>query len=333
MVRKINVIKEIKRVLSVQSLSIRQVQKHIGKPFRLAVEIIYDCHGKVVVTGIGKSGLVAQKIASTFSSTGTPAIYLNPVEGMHGNLGVVHKNDVVLAIGKSGESEELLNIVPSLRKIGARIIALTSNAQSSLASLSNLVLHVPVEREACPLNLAPTTSSTVALAVGDGLAIALMKMRGFGAETFALYHPGGTLGKRLLLKVSDIMRGGRRNPVVSIHASMDRLLVEISQKWTGAASVINGKRRLLGLVTDFDIRNAFAQGKIISNLKIPDIMNPRPTFIFLDETAAKALQIMESRKKPLTVLPVVDRKKRSVGMIHVHDLISKGLIQPQADLN
>jgi arabinose-5-phosphate isomerase len=246
---------------------------------------------------------------------------------------VVHKNDVVFVIGKSGESEEILNILPSIRKIGAKVISLTANKHSSMARQSDIVLHVPIEKEACPLNLAPTTSSTVALVIGDAMAITLMKLRGFGPERFALYHPGGLLGKKLLLKVSDVMRGGRRNPVVHVKASMDRLLVEITRKWTGAASVVNEKGKLVGLVTDYDIRRAFAQGKVISSLNIRSIMKKNPIYIYSDERAVKALEIMEERKKPLTVLPVVDRKIRSVGMIHLHDLVSKGLIQEPAELS
>lgn len=321
-----NIIREIKHVLSVQSKSIREAEGFIGSAFAAAVKVLYHCRGKVVVTGIGKSGFVAQKIASTLSSTGTPAIFLHPVEGMHGNLGVLQKNDVVLAIGKSGESEELLNLLPSIKKIGAKVICLTGNKQSSLAKASSVALYVPVKREACPLNLAPTTSSTVALVVGDAIAIALMKMRGFSQENFALFHPGGLLGRRLHLKISDVMRGGTLNPVVAVTDSMANLLIEMSRKWTGAVSVVDAKNRLVGLVTDFDVRKTFAKGKSIGTVKIKEIMNPTPTFVYSDEMAVRALEIMESRKKPFTVLPVVDRKKRSVGMIHLHDLVRKGLV-------
>jgi arabinose-5-phosphate isomerase len=321
----VNILREIRQIIAFQASGVSESKKYVGPAYARAVQTIFRCKGKIIVTGIGKSGVIAQKMASTLSSTGTPAIYLHPVEGMHGNLGVVHKNDVVFAIGKSGESEEILNMLPALRRIGAKVIALTANKNSSLARESSIVLHMPVRKEACPLNLAPTTSSTVALVIGDAIAIALMKMRGFGPENFALYHPGGLLGKQLLLKVSDVMRSGRRNPVVKITDSMDRLLVEISQKWTGAASVVDKKGRLLGLVTDYDIRRAFAEGKAIYKLSIRDVMNARPTFVRAEEKAVKALQIMESRQKPLTVLPVVDSQKRSVGMLHLHDLVTKGL--------
>jgi arabinose-5-phosphate isomerase len=294
-----------------------------------AVNTLYNCKGKVVVTGVGKSGLIAQKIASTMSSTGTPAIYLHPSEAMHGNLGVVNRSDVVLAIGKSGESEEILTLLPSLRKIGSKIIALTGNRNSSLARAAAIVLFTPVKKEACPLDLAPTTSSTVALAIGDALAITLMKLRGFSSEKFALYHPGGLLGKKLLLRVSEVMRKGNRNPVVRVDADIKTLLDEISKKWTGAASIVDKKGKFTGLVTDYDIRQVLLNGKSLLNLSIREIMNPRPTTIHPDDLAIKAVDKMELRKKPFTVLPVVDGKKKAVGIIHIHDLIAQGLIQDQ----
>lgn len=321
-----NVISEIRRTLGIEAGNLRTARKWVGPSFASAVKLMFKCRGKIVITGIGKSGLIAQKFASTLSSTGTPAIYLHPVEGMHGNLGVLHRNDVVFAIGKSGESEELINILPSIKRIGAKIICLTANKQSTLARMSTIALVVPVEREVCPLNLAPTTSTTLALVIGDAIAIALMKLRGFKAENFALYHPGGTLGKRLTLKVADVMRGGRRNPVVNVDATMMSLLVEISRKWTGACNVVDKKGRLVGLVTDFDIRGAFAKGWTLSTLSIRQIMNPKPTSIHPEEMAMKAFEMMESRKKPFTVLPVVDKARRSVGMVHLHDLVTAGLI-------
>jgi arabinose-5-phosphate isomerase len=323
----INIVNEVRSIVSFQAASLKEARKFIGPSYQKAVEMIFHCKGKIIVTGVGKSGVIAQKMASTLSSTGTPAIYLHPVEGMHGNVGIVRRDDVVFAIGKSGESEEILNILPVLKKIGAKVIALTAKKESSLARQANLTLHMPVEKEACPLNLAPTTSSMISLVIGDAIAIALMKLRGFGPENFALFHPGGLLGKRLLLLVSDVMRSGKRNPLVNITDSMERLLIEISQKWTGAASVVDKKGKFLGLVTDYDIRKAFANGKTMSELTVRDVMNARPTLIYADEKAVKALQIMESRQKPLTVLPVIDRHHKSVGMLHLHDLVTKGLTQ------
>ncbi len=323
----INVTKEIQKVLRSQAESILSQIRFVGPPFNSAVKLISSCKGKLIVTGVGKSGVIAQKIASTFASTGTPAIYLHPSEAIHGNLGVVQRVDVILAVGKSGESEEILDLLPSFRKIGVKIISQTANKNSTLARSSDIVLYTPIDREVCPLNLAPTTSSTVALVVGDALAIALMKLKGFGAEHFALYHPGGLLGKKLLLRVSDVMRGGLRNPVISVTASMSALLREISNKWVGAASVVGKGNKFLGLVTDYDIRKALLSGKSVLKLSIKDVMNAKPTMIDEDEMATKAVEIMELRKKPLTVLPVVDARKRSVGIIHTHDLISLGLME------
>lgn len=323
---KVNILGEIKRVMAVQAASIKAASRHIGPSFRTAVEAMYRCRGKIIVTGIGKSGVVAQKIASTLASTGTPAIFLHPAEGLHGNLGIVDRKDLVLAVGKSGESEEILNLIPALKKLGARIVCLTANKNSTLAKHSSIVLHTPIKREVCPLNLAPTTSTTVTLVVGDALAIALMKLRGFDSESFALYHPGGLLGKKLLLRVSDVMRAGKNNPVVRIDASLKSLLLEITRKWTGAASIVNKKGTLVGLVTDFDLRWLVVNPQSQKEVTIRSIMNPRPTFVYADDMAMKALRIMESRKKPFTVLPVVDRKKKAVGMVHIHDLVTRGLV-------
>jgi arabinose-5-phosphate isomerase len=318
--------REIINVINIQRQSLKEAASSIGVSFIKAVQALYRCKGKVIVTGIGKSGFIAQKMASTLSSTGTPAIFLHPVEGVHGNVGVIQKADVVFAIGKSGESEELLRLLPSVHKIGAKVICLTGDKNSSLAKHSSIVLHVPVKREACPLNLAPTTSSTVQMVIGDAIAIALMNMRGFSREQFALFHPGGMIGKRLLMKVSDIMRGGTSNPVVKLGDTMENMLIEMSRKWTGAVSVIDVRRKLMGLVTDFDVRRAFASGQSVQDVRIRDLMNPTPIFVYEDDMAVRALELMESRKKPFTVLPVVDRRRRSVGMLHLHDLVRAGLV-------
>lgn len=317
--------REIKRVLDVEAAALLRVRKSVNGAYARAVEILAACRGKVVLTGVGKSGLIAQKIAATFSSTGTPAVYLDPTEAMHGGIGFVQKQDAVLALGKSGESDELNALLPRLRDVGAKVIAITANAKSTLAAAADVVVETPIAEEACPLNLAPTSSTTAALAVGDALAVALMKVRNFGAEHFARNHPAGRLGKRLTLKVRDVMRGGERNPVVPLTASVSELLIAITEKQAGAASIVDRKGHFLGLVTDFDIRRALTSGKNIHGMKIASLMNRKATAVREDELAMKAVEIMENRRNPFNVLPVVDRAGRAVGMVQVHDLRARGL--------
>ena len=319
-------LEEIIRVFDVEIDALTRVRKSLGAAYAEAVQAIFDTSGKVIVTGVGKSGLIGQKIAATMASTGTPAIFLHPADGMHGGLGVVQPGDVVVAIGKSGESEELIAILPPLRTIGARVIAITGNADSTLARSADIVLLADAGMEACPMNLAPTSSTTVALVVGDALAIALMKLRDFRPENFALYHPGGQLGKRLLLTVGDIMRSGTDNPVIHVTASTREMLVEMTGKRMGATSVVDDDGRLLGLVTDYDIRRVLEQRQDLFSMKIVDVMNRHPSYTFSDEKAITALEQMEHREKPFLLLPVLNRETRKVvGMIHLHDLFARGL--------
>lgn len=323
--RRIDVLAEVRRVLDCEADALRSARRSVGRPYVRAVEMLAACRGKVILTGVGKSGAVAQKIAATFSSTGTPAVYLDPMEAMHGGMGLIQRRDLVLAVGKSGESDELNALLPHLRARGASLIAVTANPKSTLARHAAIVLHTPIAEEACPLNLAPTSSTTVALAVGDALAIALMKRRNFGAGDFARNHPGGRLGRRLSLRVSDVMRSGEDNPVVPEDAGMRRLLVEITRKQSGAASIVDGRGRFVGLVTDYDLRRALEAGRNPFALSIREIMNRRPTTIGPEDSAAAAVSIMEDRKNPFNVLPVVDRRGRSVGLVQVHDLRARGL--------
>jgi arabinose-5-phosphate isomerase len=317
---------EILRVFDVEIDALTRVRTSLGPAYADAVQAIFETRGKVIVTGVGKSGLIGQKIAATMASTGTPAIFLHPADGMHGGLGVVQAGDVVVAIGKSGESEELISILPPLRTIGARVIAITGNADSTLARSADIVLLADAGMEACPMNLAPTSSTTVALVVGDALAIALMKLRDFRPENFALYHPGGQLGKRLLLTVGDIMRSGADNPVIHVGASTRDMLVEMTGKRMGATSVVDDDGRLLGLVTDYDIRRVLEQRQDLFSMTIVDVMNRHPSYTFSDEKAIAALEQMEHREKPFLLLPVLNRETRKVvGMIHLHDLFARGL--------
>ena len=320
-----DILAEINRVMELEARALAKLRAAVGPAYEKAVLMIYACPGKVILTGMGKSGIIAQKIASTMVSTGTPAMFLHPAEGAHGDIGIAHKDDVLLAITKSGESDELMGLLPTIRRIGARLITITANADSAIARNSDIVLLTPVEEEACPLNMAPTCSTTAALVVGDALAMALMKLRNFQPEEFALYHPGGQIGKRLLLTVRDLMRTGTRNPVVKVNASVQEMFSEITAKHTGAVSIVDDAGKLVGLVTDYDIRRAVGEGRNISKMTIREIMNPNLVRVNVDEKAIQALKIMEERQKPLAVLPVVDSDSIVRGMIHLHDLIDKGL--------
>ena len=321
-----NLLDEIVRVFDIEIDALTRVRKSLDSSYEAAVRMIFECTGKVIVTGVGKSGLIGQKIAATMASTGTPAIFLHPADGMHGGLGVVQKGDVVLAIGKSGESDELTAILPSLRTIGARVIAITGNGESTLARNADVLLVADAGMEACPMNLAPTSSTTVALVVGDALAVALMRLRNFQPESFALYHPGGQLGKRLLLTVGDIMRSGAENPVIHIGATTRQMLVEMTSKRMGATAVVDDAGHLRGLVTDFDVRRVLEQGRDLFSMTVAEVMNQAPSHIFSDEKAVVALEQMENREKPFLLLPVLNRETRNVvGMIHLHDLFARGL--------
>lgn len=325
----VNIKSEIKKVIDIEIKGLIDLKEKIGSEYERALKIILNCtgksKGKVVITGIGKSGIAAKKIASTMSSTGTPAVFIHPSEAMHGDLGIVNSSDVVIAIGKSGESSELNDLLPFLKKIKVKIISITSNKSSPLAKISDVVINIGDIKEACPFNLAPTSSVTASIVIGDALAIVLMKLKGFKVEEFAFFHPGGRLGKRLNLLVSDIMLCGVDNPVVNKSDNVHKMLIIITEKKSGAVSVTDKKGKLIGLVTDCDIRKILEKGDNIFELKINDIMNKNPIFIYDNEKAFTALEKMEKREKPITILPVLNRKKIVVGMIRMHDLIDIGL--------
>ncbi|MEW6088418.1 MAG: KpsF/GutQ family sugar-phosphate isomerase [bacterium] len=320
-----NIQAEIKKVIDIEINALSDIKKEVSREFEKAINAILNCRGKVIITGIGKSGIAAKKIASTMASTGTPAIFMHPSEAMHGDLGIVNSSDVVIAIGKSGESSELNTLLPFLKKIKVKIISITSNKNSPLARTSDIVINIGDIKEACPFNLAPTSSVTVSIVIGDAFAVVLMKLRNFKVEEFAFFHPGGRLGKRLNLLVSDIMLCGMENPVVNEYDNIHKMLMVITEKKAGAVSVIDKKSRLIGLVTDYDIRRILEKGKDIFKLKINDIMNKKPIFIYENEKAFTALEMMEKREKPITILPVINKKKIVVGMVRMHDLISIGL--------
>src|SRR5262247_4040908 len=263
----LNIVDEIARVLDIEIEALRAVRLNISSAFVRAVEVIAACRGQVLVSGIGKSGIIGTKIAATLRSTGTPAAFLHPGDALHGDVGTVREDDVLLAIGKSGESTELNAVLRVVRKIGIPIIAITSNTGSSMAALSDVVIDLQIPREACPLNLAPTASTTAALAVGDAIAVALMKLKNVSAEDFARHHPGGQLGKRLLLTVDDVMKSSHQKPVISIDASVRDMIVAITAFRVGAVCVTDADGRLLGLVTDYDIRKILETGQEIFRMR------------------------------------------------------------------
>ncbi len=320
-----DILAEIRRVIDLEVRTINALKQHAGAAYEEAVRGLFACQGKVVVTGVGKSGIIAQKIAATMVSTGTPALFLHGADGMHGDVGIIGKEDMVLAVGKSGESDELIAILQVARRIGAKSITITAQPQSSMARYADVVLHTPLDEEACPLNIAPTCSTTAALVVGDALAMALMKLRDFQPDDFALNHPGGQLGKRLLLTVGDIMRSGDANPVVPVSSDVRVMLTEITRQRAGAVSIIDEAQHLLGLVTDYDIRHILESGKDLFDLTIPEIMNATPECVRDEDNAYQALEKMEKRTKPISVLPVLNRQDAVVGMIHLHDIMARGL--------
>jgi arabinose-5-phosphate isomerase len=250
---------------------------------------------------------------------------MHAAEALHGDIGVIRAEDIVIAIGKSGESTELNTLLPIVRKIGARIIAITASPKSKMAAAADVVLPLVFPREACPLNLAPTCSTTASIVLGDAIAVALMKLKNVSTEDYALRHPGGQLGKRLLLEVSDVMRTGERNPIIDADDSVKRMLFLITKGQAGAISVVDNSGLLVGLVSDYDIRVALEKERSIFDLQIRDIMNPNPTFVYSDQKATEALEIMRARKKPTAVLPVLDSDQKVIGMVHVMDLVSAGL--------
>jgi arabinose-5-phosphate isomerase len=321
----VNILEEIASVIDIEIEGLQAVRQHLTPEFQKAVEVIAGCTGQVFVTGVGKSGIIASKIAATLCSTGTRAIFLHAAEALHGDIGAVRAEDVVLALGKTGESTELNELLRALRKNGNVIISLTANPGSAMAKLSDVIVDLGNSREACPLNLAPTTSTTAALVIGDAIAVTLMKLKNISAEDFARSHPGGQLGRRLLLKVEDVMRTGGQNPVITKDRTIKEMLVTMTGCNAGAVSVITENGELLGLVTDYDVRKVLETEQDIFSLQIENIMNRKPSVAYVDDKAADALAAMNRRAKPITILPVLNRGNRVVGLVHVQDLISAGL--------
>ena len=318
---------DAQKVLQMEAEAILDLIPRIDEHFDAAVEMILACEGRVVMTGMGKSGIIAHKISATLASTGTPSFYLHPAEGIHGDLGMLMPEDVVIALSNSGETGEVLNILPSLRRIGAKLIAMVGNTDSTLAKNADVVLNVGVKREACPMGLAPTSSTTAALAFGDALALALMGKHPFTSKQFAVFHPGGSLGRKLLLTVGDIMHAGSENPVVRGTATVTEALFIITDKGLGAVSVVDGNDIMIGLLTDGDIRRGLSKGVDFLKRPVTELMTREPKCITQEKLAAQALHIMESHKpKPITVLPVIDAERHVIGLLHMTDLVRQGVV-------
>ncbi|MBI5882793.1 MAG: KpsF/GutQ family sugar-phosphate isomerase [Elusimicrobia bacterium] len=321
-----SVIRNIRDVIETEARTLLKVASSIDRRFAQAVELILRYRGKLIVTGVGKSGLIAQKVAATLTSTGTPAFFLHPADARHGSLGTIQRRDIVIAFAKSGESAELNDLLPTLKRVGARLLAVVSNPRSTLARAADLTLFVPIDREACPLNLAPTSSTTAAMAVGDGLAVALMKRRSFQSHHFALCHPGGNLGKRLTLLVRDLMKSGEDNPVVGRNTLLREVLIEMTSKHCGCVSVTDSQGRFLGLVTDYDLRAAFETLEQPMKTRAREVMNRTPTVTHPDILAADAGQLMSNPNKPFNVLPVVHRRTLKLeGLLRLHEIRAAGL--------
>ena len=314
-----------RRVLKIEAQGLLSLSRRIGPSFDRAVNLILKSKGRVAVTGMGKSGLVGQKIAATLSATGTPSFPLNPAEALHGDLGKVTHGDVALFLSNSGETEELKTLLPHLKKRGCRTVLLTGNPHSTLARQADIVVDVGVPQEACPFNLSPTASTTAALAVGDALAIALLEKRGFTEKDFAIFHPGGELGRRLQLKVKDIMRQGSQVPKVAMTAGLSRIIQEINSKKVGATCVVDGKKRLRGIIVDGDIRRAILKNPDTRGWSARSLCTPRPSTISPEASLAQALQLME--EKAIFQLLIVDGKKRLTGLLHLHDLLGRGRVR------
>ena len=303
------------------------VGESLGSAFAEAVRILFANEGRVLVTGLGKSGIVARKLAATLTSTGTPSHFIHPVEATHGDLGVVRGADILIAISRSGNNREVVALLESCHRFGMTTLAITGGAESELAVAADILLHTPVEREACPLNLTPTSSAVAAMAMGDALAVSLIKLRGFKAEDFAIFHPSGTLGRSLVVTVADLMHTGTELPVVPDHLTLRESLPEIVDKRLGGVCVVDEAGRLAGLCVDGDVKRVLVENEDALDLPIAKAMNPRPTTIDPKMLALDALRMMEKRKRgPVTLLIAVDDESRPVGLLHIHDVLRAGLL-------
>jgi len=312
-----------KEVIKIEAEAVKNLDGSINENFVKAARMIFEASGRVVFTGMGKSGLIARKIVATLNSTGTPAVYLHPTDALHGDLGVVKKGDIVVIVSKSGNTEELFDLIIMLKRMGIKIIGMLAAPESKLGSRCDVILDVYVKEEACPHDLAPTSSTTAALAMGDALSIALLEMRGFTPEDFAMLHPGGSLGKRLLLKISEIMYRGMDIPIVKETTSLKDSILEITSKRLGTTCVVDGNGTLTGIITDGDLRRLLEKSLNFNELTAGDVMTKNPKTIKADHLASYAIQVMEKYK--ITSLIVIDDKNMPAGLVHLHDLVKLGL--------
>ena len=313
-----------REVLRIEAEAVARLAERIDASFADACRMILSCTGRVVVSGIGKSGHVARKLAATLASTGTPAFFVHPAEASHGDLGMVTRDDVFVALSNSGSTDELLKIVPVVKRQGARLIAITGDRESPLARLADVHLDAAVDREACPLNLAPTASTTATLALGDALAVALLDARGFGPMDFALSHPGGALGRRLLTRVGDVMRSGDTLATVPTGARLVDAILEITRKRMGMTAIVDREGRLAGIFTDGDLRRLIEQGRDLRGLVIDEVMTRMPATIDAQALAAEAVRVMEERR--ISQLLVIDAQRRLLGALHIHDLLTAKVV-------
>lgn len=315
---------EGRRVLQIEAQAVGTLIDRLDERFTQAVDLLYNCKGKVVVSGMGKSGLIGQKIAATLASTGTPSFFLHPAEGVHGDLGMLARRDALIAISNSGETKEILELLPYLERMGIPIVALTGKTGSTLAKHSGVVLDISVSEEACPMGLAPTASTTATLAMGDALAVALLQKRGFKSEDFAQFHPGGTLGRRLLIKVRDLMHVGEEVPKVQEQSTASSAISEMSAKKLGMTTVVDRTGALVGVITDGDLRRFVQQGGDVIKATASTLASRTPRTIGPDDLAARAVEMME--RYSITTLVVTEAERRIVGVIHLHDLLKHGIV-------
>jgi len=320
-----NIIEIARKVLKTEADAIACMIDKLDSSFEKAIEFIYESKGRVIVTGMGKSGIVGKKIAATLASTGTPAFFLHPAEASHGDLGMVTSSDVIVAISNSGETAELVGLIPFLKRFNVRLISMTGNGLSTLSRSADVNLDVSVKEEACPLGIVPTASTTAAMAMGDAIAVALLIKRGFKEEDFAFFHPSGSLGKKLFIKVSDLMHTGSSLPVIASDASMTSAVMEISSKRLGVTVVADSMGKMLGVITDGDVRRGIEKwGKNFFDMNASEVMTRNPKTVSEDELAAKALAIME--KNSITVLVVPGKEGLTAGIIHLHDILREGIV-------